>query len=60
MESLRIIQDRIFIAGDLERMKLFDRWAESVGALRKSKNVNQFEDTSEVIKKEILLRATKY
>jgi len=60
METLRIIQDRIFIAGEMERMKIFDRWGESVKTLNKDMDFRKFEDAFDIIKKEIVTAATKY
>lgn len=60
LEALRIIQDRIFIAHELEKMSVFDRWGESVKILTKNKDVRKFEDTFEDMKKEIVAEATKY
>jgi hypothetical protein len=33
MKSLRVLKDRIFIADDLEKLKVFERWTEAMKVL---------------------------
>jgi hypothetical protein len=57
--SLKVIQDRIFIAAEIGNMKLFDRWGEAVKSIQTTGKIREFEDQFEILKKEIVGRATK-
>lgn len=59
LESIRIIQDRIFIAHELDAMELFDRWGESVKKLQQSHDYDGFENTFGKIKGELILLVRK-
>src|SRR6266851_6871445 len=45
--SLKVFQDRIFIAGDVERAKLFDMWPVAVNRYNSTKDRNEFDDCFE-------------
>jgi hypothetical protein len=57
LEAWKVIKTRIFIAHDVKEMKLFDRWGESIKAMRATKKVHPFEDSFEKLKDEIVERA---
>lgn len=59
LKSLRVLQDRIFIASEIAKMNLFDRWGNAVKELTETKDFRKFEDNFEVMKKEIVRQATK-
>ena len=52
--SLKIFQDRIFIARDIEGAKLFDIWPVAVNRYNSSANRHDFDDSFEAIKKKIV------
>ena len=58
-KAIRTLQDRIFIAEELAKINLFDRWGTAMKALVETKNVHKFEDSFEEMKKEIVKMATK-
>jgi hypothetical protein len=58
LKSLKVLQDRLFIAAEIEKMKLFDRWGDAVKKVLDDKNVSAFDDKFEVIKSDIVKRAT--
>jgi len=59
LEALRVIKTRIFIARDVKEMNLFDRWGESIRVMEESDTIDQFEETFEKLRDEIIERATK-
>lgn len=58
-KALQTIQDRVFIAKEIEKLNLFDRWGESIKLWKKTGDVGPFEDGFEVLRKEIVEQATK-
>jgi len=58
-KSLRVLQDRIFIAEEIGKMNLFDRWGEAMKDLQQTKDFRKFEDSFEVMKNEIVKHAMK-
>ena len=58
-KSLRILQDRIFIAREVEEMELFDRWGRAMADLQETNKYQTFEDRFEAMKRDIVNRATK-
>ena len=57
-KSIKVLQDRIFIAAEIEQMDLLERWGNAVKIVLKDKNLSAFDDTFEVLKKEIVKHAT--
>jgi len=58
-KSLRVLQDRIFIANEIGKMNLFDRWGTAMKGLQETRNFHKFEDAFEVMRKEIVKQAVK-
>jgi hypothetical protein len=58
-KSLQVLQDRIFIASEIHKLNLFDRWGTSMKHLQETKDFRTFEDRFEVMKNEIVTQATK-
>ena len=58
-KSLRVLQDRIFIANEIGKMNLFDRWGTALKNLQESKDVHKFEDSFEAMRKELVKQAMK-
>ena len=58
-KSLRVLQDRIFIANEIGKMNLFDRWGTAMKDLQETRNFHKFEDTFEAMRKEIVKQAVK-
>jgi hypothetical protein len=58
-KSLRVLQDRIFIANEIGKMNLFDRWGTAMKDLQETKNFRKFEDSFEVMRNEIVKQAMK-
>jgi hypothetical protein len=56
-KSLRVLQDRIFIAHDIGKMNLFDRWGAAMKDLQATKDFRKFEDSFEVMRTEIVKQA---
>jgi hypothetical protein len=52
------LQDRLFIAAELEKMNLFDRWGNAVKNVLADKSVSVFDDKVETMKRDIVKRAT--
>jgi hypothetical protein len=59
LESLRVLQDRIFIADEIHKMNLFDRWGTAMKDLQETRNFHKFEDAFEVMRKGIVKQAVK-
>jgi hypothetical protein len=57
--SLKIMQDRLFIAREVEQMELFDRWGRAMKDLQETNKYQTFEDRFEAIQRDIVNRATK-
>lgn len=49
---------RLFIAAEIEKMNLFDRWGNAVKNVLADKSVSVFDDKVEIMKKDIVKRAT--
>lgn len=60
MDAMKTIKDRIFIAEDMDRMAIFDRWAKAVKTAQDARDIKKFESIFETIRKEIVSAATKY
>ena len=58
-KSLRVLQDRIFIAGEIGKMNLFDRWGTAMKHLQETKDFHKFEDTFETMRSEIVKQAMR-
>jgi hypothetical protein len=58
-KSLRVLQDRIFIANEVSKMGLFDRWGMAIKDLLETKDLHKFEDSFEAMKNEIVKQAMK-
>src|SRR6266850_564830 len=58
-KSLRVLQDRIFIANEIGKMNLFDRWGTAMKDLQETKDFRKFEDSFEVMKNEIVKEAMR-
>lgn len=58
-KSLRVLQDRIFIASEIQKLNLFDRWGTAMKDLQETKDVHKFEDGFEVMRSEIVKHAMK-
>lgn len=58
-KSLRVLQDRIFIANEVSKMDLFDRWGAAMKDLQETKDFRKFEDSFEVMRNEIVKQAMK-
>jgi len=58
-KSLQVLQDRIFIANEIGKMNLFDRWAAAMKDLQETKDFRKFEDSFEVMKNEIVKEAMR-
>jgi hypothetical protein len=56
-KSLRVLQDRIFIASEIQKLNLFDRWGTAMKDLQETKDVHKFEDGFEVMRSEIVKHA---
>ena len=54
-----MLQDRIFIAEEIGKMNLFDRWGEAMKDLQQTKDFRKFEDSFEVMKNEIVKEAMR-
>ena len=55
LDSIKIFQDRIFIAGDIEKAKLLDAWAHAVGDVRNEKiDPGAFSDRLDEIRNTII------
>jgi hypothetical protein len=59
LTSVKVFQDRIFIAPDVERAKLFDLWPIAVNAYNTYGDRVRFDDSFEEIKKKIVEMALK-
>ena len=57
-QALRAMKTRIYIANDVKEMNWFDRWGESMKFMRETGKIYYFEDTFEIIRDEIIERAT--
>jgi adenosyl cobinamide kinase/adenosyl cobinamide phosphate guanylyltransferase len=57
--SLQVLQDRIFIANEIGKMNLFDRWGAAMKDLQETKDFRKFEDSFEVMKNEIVKEAMR-
>jgi hypothetical protein len=58
LTSLKVFQDRIFIADDIERTQLFDIWPIAVNRYNSTRNRHDFDNSFEHIKKKIVQIAT--
>lgn len=56
-KTIKLMQDRIFVAEEIARMKLFDRWGNAVEGLKGMKDIKTFEETFETLRKEIVAKA---
>lgn len=59
LKAIEVIGDRIFIADDLKKMKIRERWIGAMKALRAIKNTQQFSDTVEAIHNDLVEAAKK-
>lgn len=57
MRSLQTLKDRIFIADDLGKMKIFERWTDSIQALNATEQYDAFERTAEEIRNDLVQAA---
>src|SRR5258708_20771938 len=55
LKSLRVLQDRIFIADEIHKMNLFDRWGAAMKDLQETRNFHKFEDPFEVLRQQIVI-----
>jgi hypothetical protein len=58
-KSLRVLQDRIFIAHEIGKLNLFDRWGTAMKDLQQTNNIGKFEDSFEAMRNEIVKQAMK-
>lgn len=58
-KSLRVLQDRIFIANEISKMNLFDRWGTAMKDLQETKDFRKFEDSFEIMRSEIVKHAMR-
>lgn len=58
-KSLRVLQDRIFIANEIGKMNLFDRWGTAMKDLQETKDFRRFEDSFEAMRNEIVKQAMR-
>lgn len=59
LKSVRVLQDRIFIANEISKMNLFDRWGTAMKDLQETRDFHKFEDSFEIMKNEIVKQAMK-
>jgi len=59
MTSLQVLQDRIFIWDDMQKIKVYDRWTGAVKTMLETGEYNDFELTSEALRKDIIRAARR-